>query len=42
VRGRRVRDGMVVGLTNTNVISAYLHWCCEFEYSSVRVYNIML
>jgi len=22
---------MVVGLTTTYVISAYHHWCCEFE-----------
>jgi hypothetical protein len=25
------RDGMVVGFTTTYAISAYHHWCCEFE-----------
>ena len=25
------RDHMVVGFTTTNAISAYHHWCCEFE-----------
>jgi len=30
-RGRRGRDGMVVGFTTTYAISAYHHWCCEFE-----------
>jgi hypothetical protein len=29
--GRRGRDRMVVGFTITNAISAYHHWCCEFE-----------
>ena len=31
VRSRRGRDCMVVGFTTTYVISAYHHWCCEFE-----------
>ena len=30
-RGCRGRDRMVVGFTTTCVISAYHHWCCEFE-----------
>ena len=30
-RGRRGRDRMVVGFTNTYTMSAYHHWCCEFE-----------
>ena len=30
-RGRRGRDHMVVGFTTTYAISAYHHWCCEFE-----------
>jgi hypothetical protein len=25
------RDRMVVGFTTTYAISAYRHWCCEFE-----------
>ena len=25
------RDRMVVGFTTTYAISAYYHWCCEFE-----------
>jgi len=29
--GRRDRDRMVVGFTTTYAISAYHHWCCEFE-----------
>jgi len=29
-RGRLDRDRMVVGFT-TYTISAYHHWCCEFE-----------
>jgi hypothetical protein len=33
-RGRR--DRMVVGFTTTYVISAYHHWCCEFESRSGR------
>jgi len=31
MRGRRGRDRMVVGFTNTSAICAYHHWCCEFE-----------
>ena len=27
----RGRDHMVVGFTTTYAISAYQHWCCEFE-----------
>ena len=30
-RGRSGRDRTVVGFTTTYVISAYQHWCCEFE-----------
>ena len=29
--GARDRDFMVVGFTTTYAISAYHHWCCEFE-----------
>ena len=29
-------DHMVVGFTNTYAISAYQHWCCEFESRSGR------
>jgi len=28
---RRGRDRMRVGYTTTYAISAYHHWCCEFE-----------
>ena len=28
---RRGRDRMVVGFITTYAISAYHHWCCEFE-----------
>jgi len=35
-RGRPVRDRMVVGFTTTYAISAYHHWCCEFESRSGR------
>jgi len=31
IRGRRGRDRIVVGFTTTYAISAYHHWCCEFE-----------
>ena len=31
LQGRRGRDRMVVGFTTTYAISAYHHWCCEFE-----------
>ena len=34
--GRRGRDRMVVGFTTTYAISAYHHWCCEFESRSGR------
>jgi len=27
----RGRDRMEVGFTTTYAISAYHHWCCEFE-----------
>ena len=30
------RDHMVVGFTTTYAISAYHHWCCEFESRSAR------
>jgi hypothetical protein len=30
-RDRRGRDLMVVGFKTTYAISAYHHWCCEFE-----------
>jgi hypothetical protein len=30
-RDRRGRDRMVVWFTTTYAISAYHHWCCEFE-----------
>jgi len=30
-RGPRGRDRMVVGFTTTYAISAYHHWCCEFN-----------
>jgi hypothetical protein len=33
---RRYRDLMVVGCTTTYAISAYHHWCCEFESRSRR------
>jgi len=35
-QGRRGRDRMVVGFTTTYAISAYNHWCCEFESLSGR------
>jgi len=35
-RGRRGRDRMVVRFTTTYAISAYNHWCCEFESRSGR------
>jgi hypothetical protein len=35
-RGCRDRARMVFGFTTTYVISAYLHWCCEFESRSGR------
>jgi hypothetical protein len=34
--GRRGRDRMEVGFTTTYAISAYHHWCCEFESRSGR------
>jgi len=36
LRSRRGRDRMVVGFTTTYAISAYHHWCCEFESRSGR------
>jgi hypothetical protein len=40
--GRRGRDRMVVGFTTTYAISAYHHYCCEFESHSRCIrYNIM-
>ena len=35
-RGHRGCDRMVVGFTTTYAISAYHHWCCEFESRSGR------
>jgi hypothetical protein len=35
-RGRCGHDRMVVGFTTTYAISAYHHWCCEFEYRPGR------
>jgi len=35
-RDRRGRDRMVVRFTTTYAISAYHHWCCEFESRSGR------
>jgi hypothetical protein len=34
--GHRGHDRTVVGFTNTYAISAYHHWCCEFESRSGR------
>jgi len=34
--GRRGLDRMVFGFTNICGISAYHHWCCEFERRSWR------
>jgi hypothetical protein len=34
--GSRGRNRMVVGFTTTYEISAYHHWCCEFESRSGR------
>jgi hypothetical protein len=31
IRGRRVRDRMVVGFKTTYAIGAYHHWCCGFD-----------
>ena len=31
MRGCHGHDCMVVGFTTTSAISAYHHWCCEFE-----------
>jgi uncharacterized membrane protein YcgQ (UPF0703/DUF1980 family) len=36
IRGHRGHDHMVVGFTTTYAISAYHHWCCEFESRSGR------
>ena len=36
LRGHFGRDRMVVGFTTTYAISAYHHWCCEFESWSGR------
>jgi len=36
IRGRRGCDRMVVWFTTTYAISAYHHWCCEFESRSWR------
>jgi hypothetical protein len=34
--GRRGHDRMIVGFTTAYAISAYHHWCCEFESRSGR------
>ena len=39
-RGRRGRDCMVLGCTITCAISAYHHWCCEFESNPSEVYSM--
>ena len=39
-RGRRGRVRVVVGFTTTFAISAYHHWCCEFESRSDEVFSI--
>ena len=36
MRDRRRHDRMVVGVTTTYAISAFHHWCCEFESRSGR------
>jgi len=36
VKGRRGCDRMLVGFTTTYAISAYHHWCCDFESRSGR------
>jgi len=36
VQRLRGRDRMIVGFTTTYAISAYHHWCCEFESRSGR------
>jgi hypothetical protein len=36
IRGSHGRDRIVVGFTTTCAISAYHHWCCEFESRSRR------
>jgi hypothetical protein len=36
----RDSDRMVVGFTTTYTISAYHHYCCEFESHSDEVYSI--
>ena len=38
--GHRGRDHMVVGFTTTYAISAYHHWCFEFESQGVQHYVI--
>jgi hypothetical protein len=38
--GRRGRHRMVVGFTTTYAITAYHHWCCEFEARSGRAISI--
>ena len=35
-RGCRGRDRMIVWFTTTTSVSAYYHWCCEFESRSGR------
>jgi len=33
-------DRIVVGFTTTYAISAYHHWCCEWNLDHCEVYNI--
>jgi len=40
-RGRRGHDRVVIRFTTTYAISAYHHWCCEFEYRSGELCNII-
>ena len=34
------RDRIVAGFTTTYAVSAYHHWCCEFESCSRELYSI--
>jgi len=34
IGGSRSRDRMVVGFITTYAMTAYHHWCCEFEFRS--------
>jgi hypothetical protein len=39
-RDRRCRDRMVVGFTTTYAISAYHHWCCEFDFIYTKLFSV--